>query len=154
MKHLKMSRFLIFCLLVLAFAMVASAQEATIVGTVTDQSGAAVPGVQITLTNTATGQVRHIASNDSGQYVVASLGIGNYDIKAESSGFKTFEQNGVVLNQGDRARIDIALQVGETKESVNVEAIATRVQADSGEVSGRGHRKPGVGSFDEWPQFV
>jgi hypothetical protein len=116
--------------------MVASAQEATIVGTVTDQSGAAVPGVQITLTNTATGQVRHIASNDSGQYVVASLGIGNYDIKAESSGFKTFEQNGVVLNQGDRARIDIALQVGETKESVNVEAIATRVQADSGEVSG------------------
>ena len=136
MKQLKLSRFLIVCLLAFAFAMVAAAQEATIVGTVTDQSGAAVPGVQITLTNTATGQVRHIASNDAGQYVVASLGIGNYDVKAESSGFKTFEQKGVVLNQGDRARIDIALQVGETKESVNVEAIATRVQADSGEVSG------------------
>jgi hypothetical protein len=122
-------------LLILAFATVALAQEATIVGTVTDQSGAAVPGVQITLTNAATGQVRHIASNDSGQYVVSSLGIGTYDIKAESSGFKTFEQKGVVLNQGDRLRVDMALQVGETKESVNVEAIATRVQADSGEVS-------------------
>ncbi|MGD0617527.1 MAG: carboxypeptidase regulatory-like domain-containing protein [Bryobacteraceae bacterium] len=135
MKHLKLSRFLIVCLLAFAFAMVAVAQEAAIVGTVTDPSGAAVPGVQISITNADTGQVRQITSNDAGQYVVPSLGVGKYTVKAASSGFKAFEQNDVVLNVGDRLRVDITLQVGQSKESVNVEAVATRVQADSGEVS-------------------
>jgi hypothetical protein len=119
----------------LAFAFHAAAQEATIVGTVTDLSGAAVPNVRITITNHETGQVRRDVSNEAGQYVVPSLGIGKYDIKAESTGFKTFEQKDIVLNVGDRARVDVALQVGETKESVTVEAIATRVQSDSGEIS-------------------
>jgi hypothetical protein len=115
--------------------MIASAQEATIVGTIADPSGAAVPGVQITITNTETGQVRHEVSNDAGQYVVPSLGNGKYSVKVEASGFKTAEQKGIVLNVGDRLRVDIQLQVGETRESVNVEAMATRVQSDSSEVS-------------------
>ncbi len=129
-----MSRIVFLCLFFLAFAVLASAQEATIVGTVTDQSGASVPGVQIAVTNSDTGQVRNTLSNDTGQYVVPSLPIGKYSVKAEASGFKTSEQD-IVLNVGDRARVDVALQVGATKESVTVEALATRVQADSGEVS-------------------
>ena len=134
-KHSQVSRIFILGLLFLAFAVALSAQEATIVGTVTDPSGAAIPGVQITVTNNETGQIRHEVSNDAGQYVVPSLANGKYSVKAEASGFKTAEQKDVVLNVGDRARVDIALQVGETRESVNVEAAATRVQSDSSEVS-------------------
>jgi len=126
----------IFLVLALALALPAVAQEgATIVGTVTDPSGAAVPAVQITITNTATGQVLRNVSNEAGQYVVTALGVGKYNVAAEISGFKRFEQKDVVLNVGDRLRVDIVLQVGETRESVNVEATAIAVQADSGEIS-------------------
>jgi len=134
-KHFQMSRILILCLLVFAFAVAARAQEATVVGMITDQSGAAIPGVQITITNDQTGQVRHEVSNDAGQYVVPSLANGKYTLKVEASGFKTAERKDVVLNVGDRVRVDLQLQVGETRESVNVEAAATRVQSDSSEVS-------------------
>jgi hypothetical protein len=131
MEHCKIARFLIL----LTFAAGAFAQEATIVGTVTDQTGAAVPNAQITITSTDTNQVRHITSNESGQYVVPSLAVGKYEVRAEAPGFKSFDQKDVTINVGDRARINITLVVGETKESVNVEATAVRVQSDSGEVS-------------------
>jgi hypothetical protein len=134
-KHVRLRQLLILCILALTFAFHAAAQEATIVGTVTDSSGSVIPGVQITVTNNETSAIRHIVSNEAGQYTVPSLVIGKYSVKAEASGFKAAQQNDIVLNVGAVARIDIQLQVGESKESVTVEAVATRVQADSGEVS-------------------
>jgi Carboxypeptidase regulatory-like domain len=134
-KHWKMSRFLILCLLVLAFAMVASAQQATIVGTITDPSGAAVPGVQITVTSTETGLVHRLVSNDAGQYVEPDINIGHYTIKAEAAGFKAAEKTDIVLQVGDRIRVDFALEIGATSESIKVEANAIAVKSDSGEVS-------------------
>ena len=74
-------------------------------------------------------------SNDSGQFAFPSLGIGHYTVKAEVSGFKTFEQNDLTLQVGDRTRVDVKLQVGNTKESVTVEAEAIAVKSESGEVS-------------------
>ena len=63
------------------------------------------------------------------------LNIGHYSVKAEVPGFKTFEQNDIVLQVGDRTRVDVQLQVGNIKESVTVEAEAIAVQSESGEVS-------------------
>jgi len=120
---------------VLAFATVASAQQATIVGTVTDPSGAAVPGVQIAVTNTGTGAVFHTTSNDAGQYVAPDINIGHYSVKAEASGFKSAERTDINLQVGDRARVDFALEIGATSESIKVEANAVAVQSDTGEVS-------------------
>jgi hypothetical protein len=134
-KHVRLRQLLILCILALAFAFHAAAQEATIVGTVTDASGSVIPGVQITVTNNETSAVRHIVSNEAGLYTMPSLGIGKYSVKAEAPGFRAAQQNDIVLNVGAVARIDIQLQVGESKESVTVEAVSTRVQADSGEVS-------------------
>ena len=134
-KLCKLSRFLVLGLLVLAFATVASAQQATIVGTVTDPSGAAVPGVQITITNTDTGIVQHLTTNSAGQYAAVDVNIGHYTAKADASGFKAAEKTGIVLQVGDRTRVDFALEIGATTESVKVEANAVAVQADSGEVS-------------------
>jgi hypothetical protein len=110
-------------------------QQATIVGTVTDPSGAVVPNVTVTLTNTDTGVSKTIPTNEAGQYVAPDIQIGHYNIKATASGFKSSETKQVVLTVGDRIRVDFQLQVGTTTETVTVEAAAIHVQTDSGEIS-------------------
>ena len=122
-------------LLIAIFAIPAFAQEATIVGTVTDSSGAVVPNAAITITNIATGQVRKMQSNDVGQYVATALPIGNYDIKAQATGFNLADTTGVVLNVGDRRRVDFMLKVGGTQELITVEAAPIAVKTESGEQS-------------------
>jgi hypothetical protein len=121
--------------LFLGFAFTAFAQEATIVGSVTDQTGLAIPNVTITAFNTVTGQSKVIATNDAGQFVILDAHIGTYSIKAEAKGFKTWTTSGLVLQVGDRTRVDIQMMVGNTTDSVTVESAALQVQADSSEVS-------------------
>jgi hypothetical protein len=123
------------CALLLIFCYSASAQEATIVGTVYDPSEAVVPNVTITVTNTQNAQVRTVKTNESGQYVVPTLGIGRHTVRAEVPGFKAAEQRDVMLQVGDRIRVDLKLEVGNATESVQVEGTAVAVQTDSGEIS-------------------
>jgi len=129
-RHVLVLAALLWCL-----PFVASAQQATIVGTVTDPSGAVVPNVTITLTDTDTGVPRVIPTNNDGQYVAVDLPIGHYDVKAEAKGFKVAERKGIVLTQGDRVRVDFQMQMGASQETVTVEANAVHVQTDTGEVS-------------------
>ena len=117
------------------FAAQALAQEATVVGTVTDPTGAAVPNATISITNTDTGVTRNLTTNGDGQYVAPDLHIGGYVVKVTATGFKAAEQKGITLNVGDRSRVDFKLQVGSAQETVTVEANAVAVQTDSGEVS-------------------
>jgi len=126
---------LILTLIVLAFGSIAVAQEATIVGTVTDSTGAAVPNASINITNTDTGISRAIETGADGQYVVPNLHIGHYVVKVQAKGFKAEERKDLVLQIGDRSRVDFSLQVGDTKETITVEANAVAVQTDSSEVS-------------------
>ncbi len=113
----------------------AFAQEATIVGTVTDPSGAAVANVNVTINHVETGTSRKITTNPEGQYVAPNLGIGHYNIRVDASGFKPIEQKNVVLAVGDRARFDFKLEIGTAQEQVTVEAGTVAVQTESGEVS-------------------
>jgi hypothetical protein len=117
------------------FAVSSFAQQATIVGTVTDPSGAVVGNVKVSITHMETGHVTTLTTNDTGQYVAVDLPIGHYKLKAEASGFKAAEQKGLVLQVGDRTRVDFQMVLGGASETVTVEANAVRVQADSGEVS-------------------
>ncbi|HEX7960163.1 MAG TPA: TonB-dependent receptor, partial [Terriglobales bacterium] len=123
-------------LLVGIFALPAFAQEATIVGTVTDSSGAVVPNADITVTNRNTGQSRNLTSNEVGQYVAEALPIGTYDVKAQAAGFNMAQTTGVVLNVADRRRIDFSLKVGGAQQSVTVEAAPIAIKTESGEQSG------------------
>src|SRR4029077_18580615 len=91
-------RFLFLLLVALiGFSASTFAQQATIVGTVTDPSGAVVPNVAVTLTNTDTGLSRTIPTNDAGQYVAVDLQVGHYHVKAEAKGFKVAQQKDTVL---------------------------------------------------------
>src|SRR5215469_14775361 len=124
-----------FSIVLAAFSLAAVAQQATIVGTVSDASGAAVPNVKITITSKESGAVRDFQTNGDGQYVAPDLNIGHYSIRAEASGFKVSEKKDVVLQVGDRDRVDFQMQVGGTQETVTVEANPVRVQTESGEQS-------------------
>ncbi len=123
------------CVLLGGLSFRAYGQEATIVGTVTDPSGAVVPNATIVITNIETGQVRQFQSNTAGEYVAPTLIIGHYVVRAEVKGFKTMEQKDVALKVGDRARIDFNLQLGNPTEQLTVEAAPIAVQSDSSEVS-------------------
>jgi len=125
----------LFFVFLAVFATSAFAQEATIVGTVTDPSGAAVPNVSITVTNVDTGIERTLTTSNQGEFVVPDLHIGHYTVRAQAAGFKPVEQKGLVLAVGDRTRVDFKLQLGTAQEQVTVEAAAIAVQADTGELS-------------------
>jgi hypothetical protein len=94
-----------------------------------------VPSVNITITSKESGAVRNFQTNAEGQYVAADLNIGHYSVRAEGPGFKVSEQKDVILQVGDRDRIDFQMQVGGTQETVTVEANPVRVQTESGEQS-------------------
>src|SRR6516162_6579699 len=108
----------------------AAAQEATLVGTVTDPSGAVIPNVTITITNTDTGLASEFKTNDAGQYVVPNLHIGHYVVHASAPGFKAAEEKDINLEVNDRRRVDFRLVVGAVQETVTVEAAPITVQAD------------------------
>src|SRR5215475_4803615 len=135
MKRFDLRLLFAVLLIVVAFGSIAAGQEATIVGTVTDQTGAAVPNASITITNTDTGIARTSTTGGDGQYVVPDLHIGHYVVRAQAAGFKAEERKDLLLQVGDRTRVDFTLEVGNTQETVTVEANAVAVQTDSGEVS-------------------
>jgi hypothetical protein len=121
--------------LVLLSSTIFAQGTASIVGTVTDPSTAAVPNAKITITNTDTGLIRTTATNGTGSFAARELAIGRYTVKVELTGFKAYERTGLTLNVNDTVRVDAPLQVGESTQSVTVEANAVQVQADSNEVS-------------------
>ncbi len=108
---------------------------ATIVGTVTDQTGAVVPNAQLTITDIENGFVRSTASNSTGNYSAPELPNGHYQIQVVAPGFKNYDQKNITLNVGDTIRIDARLEVGTVGQSVTVEANALQVQADTSDVS-------------------
>src|SRR5207248_318260 len=91
----------------------AQATTAQISGTVKDQSGAVLPGVEITMTQTATGGKRSTVTNETGNYVLASLPLGPYMLEASLPGFKAYVQTGIVLQVDASPTINVVLQVGQ-----------------------------------------
>src|SRR5437899_3921106 len=134
-KQYRLSHALLLCMLVFGTAAQTFGQNATIVGTVTDPSGSVIANVKITVTHVETNLANTFTTNDAGQYVAVDLPVGHYNVKAEASGFKVAEQKGLVLQVGDRTRVDFQMSLGAASETVTVEANAVRVQADSREVS-------------------
>jgi hypothetical protein len=121
---------LLLLLLLLPGALLAQT-TATIVGRVSDQSGAAVVAGTVTAQNTQTGYVREGTINGEGEYTIPSLPIGQYKITVRSQGFKEYTQTGITLQVGQNARVDVQLQVGSVTESVNVSAEALTIDTES-----------------------
>src|SRR5262245_59576457 len=104
---------------------------AQIAGTVRDTSGAVIPGVEIKVTQTATGASRTAVSNEEGRYVFANLPLGPYMLEANQPGFTSYVQMGIVLQVDTNLIIDIPLKVGGVGEQVTVEAGLAQVETRS-----------------------
>jgi len=106
----------------------------TILGTITDASGAVLPGVTVRAVNTGTNLTREVISNESGNYSIPNLPIGTYRVEAELPGFKKEIRTAITLELDQRARIDMSLTVGQVSESLEVTAQAPLVQTDDSSV--------------------
>jgi hypothetical protein len=124
-----------FCAAVLLAPLAWAQENATITGSVLDPTGAVVPNVAITLTNVATGQVRETASNGSGIYTFANVGVGHFNLDATSAGFEKFTRTDIVVNTDQTLKEDVTLTVGNAAQTVTVQANALQVQSETSELS-------------------
>ncbi len=132
--------FLISCvavLMALALAPSAGAQvtSAAIVGTITDSSGGALPGVTVTARNVDTGFNRTVPTDEVGAYRLDFLPIGRYSVEVVLSGFKTVSRSGIVLNVNDTVKLDVSLEVGGLTETITVEGETPVVNTATADIS-------------------
>ncbi len=118
----------LFSLILFPFMLTAQSQQGQLIGTIKDSTGALVPGVQITLTNVATGVIRTTASNDAGAYTVPLLDPGKYEIVAKKDGFRPITQSGLEVHVNQTLRVDVALEVGTLAESIQITGAPTALQ--------------------------
>jgi hypothetical protein len=104
-------------------------------GTVRDESGAVLPGVTVTVTQTNTGLVRSTVTDETGAYLLTTLPTGPYRLEASLQGFKSYVQTGIVLQVGGTPTVNAVLAVGTLEESVTVEAAAPLVDVRSAGIS-------------------
>ncbi len=110
--------------------------QATLVGDITDPSGAAIPGASVTVSSQGTGLERVVESNEAGQYRVFPLNPGSYTVTAESAGFKTSIQNDVALQVADVLGLDFVMELGEVTETIEVTGAAPIMQTQEASVAG------------------
>ena len=111
------------------------AATATISGTVTDTSGAAVPGATVNAKNNGTGITRSTMSDTQGRYSLPDLAIGDYDVQATKMGFQTVVRKGVNLTVGSLPVADFQLPVGQAEQTVNVEGQVSSVETETSSLS-------------------
>jgi len=109
--------------------------RSSILGLITDESGAAVPKAAVTIVNTGTQQRWTTETDETGTYTVPALELGAYEVTAEASGFRKTTVRAIALEVDQRARVDIKLQVGEVTQQINVDAQAVTVQTDDATIS-------------------
>ncbi len=117
-----------FLFLSMTSTVVWAQSTAQVSGTVKDQSGAVLPGVEVTATQTATGLARNVVTNETGSYILPNLPIGPYRLEAALPGFRTFVQTGIVLQVNGNPEINIVLEVGQVAETVEVQADTALVE--------------------------
>ena len=140
---------LILCLVVFALAwgtpsIYGQGSGGSISGTVSDATGGVLPGVEVTITNVDTGQSRFLVTGDEGRYNAVELSIGNYEVRAELVGFQTAVRQGVGLQVGQEAVINLSLAVGEISEEVIVTGEAPLINTTSATLSSPGGRYQSV----------
>ncbi|MBK5291686.1 MAG: TonB-dependent receptor [Acidobacteriia bacterium] len=126
-----MLRYLLVAALTAVLTFAQSTGTATVVGTVTDSTGAVVANVKVVARNTGTEFLYEGLTNNVGAYYIPGLTSGNYELSVEASGFKKYIQSGLVLRINEQPRIDVQLQVGNVTESIQVSGAAPLLETES-----------------------
>ena len=128
---------LIILLVTISSASVVRAQVAgaTLSGTITDPSGAAIIGATVSITNKATGVIRQAATDSTGFYSAPNLLPGEYEVTVAASGFSSTKQSDLALTVGAEQVLNLALRIGEANQTIQVEGLAPQVQLGSSTLS-------------------
>jgi hypothetical protein len=126
-----MFRFLVILLSLLSVAFAQTTGTATVVGTVTDNTGAVVPAATINIVNIETQFVSNGETNTEGGYYVPNLNPGTYRLTIQAAGFKRYVRDGIILRTSEQPRIDIQLEVGAVTESIQVTASAPLLETET-----------------------
>lgn len=121
--------------LFLAATMFAQGDRGTITGAISDQTGAVVASAPIQARHIETGAVFPGASSATGNYTLSQLPVGTYELTVTAPGFKKYVRSNILIQAAQTARVDVALQVGTTNESVTVTEAAPLLKTESGELS-------------------
>jgi hypothetical protein len=128
--------FFALCALVLTATLLpAQSDRGAITGTVSDPTGALVPGAKIVLLNVDTDSRSETVATSTGNYTLPALPVGNYTLKVEHEGFSGYQQTGIRVQVAVTARIDVVLQVGSSTQSISVAAEASLLRTESAEQS-------------------
>jgi len=123
------------CLLASAIVVFAQSDRGTITGTVADPAGAVVANAPIEAKNSQTGAAFQAASSETGNFTLAQLPVGTYEISVAVAGFKKYVRQNITVGVAQTVRVDIALEVGSATESVTVSELSSLLKTESGEVS-------------------
>ena len=129
--------FVLFAFLVTVFAvseMRAQVLYGSLIGTVSDQSGAVVPTATVTISNAQTGQSRETATDSEGRFSLQNVQAGTYEMKVTSAGFRTLTRTNVAISINTVTRVPVLLEVGQVTEQVTVEGAAAALQTDKTDV--------------------
>ena len=124
----------VICVDIFASSAQAQLTNGDVIGTVTDTSGAVIPGAKVTLTNTGTNIAASTTTNDTGDYTFNLLNPGQYTLTVEANGFRKLVISGFTLAAGDRLRENANMQPGSVEETVQVSSAAPLLQTDSSTV--------------------
>ena len=106
----------------------AQISSGTILGAVSDSTGAVVPGATITIRNLATGISRTLITDAAGRYVAPEVALGSYEVTAEASGFQNLTRRGIEISVGRQAAVDFQMTVGAVAEQVTVTGEALLIE--------------------------
>src|SRR5437867_8042883 len=126
----------VFALLLCGILAYGQNTAGTILGATSDQSGARLPGVTVTITHLETGIVRSVTTDEQGRYRATGLSLGNYEVKAELSGFRTEVRKGIQLTVAAEVVVNLSLSVGTVSEQVQVTGEAPLVEITNATLSG------------------
>jgi len=128
-------QFLVVLCLCAVSTLLAQSDRGVITGTVKDASGAVVPGAQVTAIQPSTNANFRTTTTASGDFTVPSLPVGNYRLRVESAGFKTYIGNDIVVAAGATVELNVALEVGTSQQTIEVAANAQMLQAETARVA-------------------
>src|SRR5690242_21460611 len=131
MKLLKIA----VCSLALALVGLSQSDRGTITGTIADPAGAVIANAAVEIRNVETGAVYQAGASATGNYTLAQLPAGNYELSVTVPGFKKFVRKNVTVEVAQTYRVDVVLEVGSNTESVTVTASAPLLMTESGELS-------------------
>ena len=131
---------LLFCLVVMLFAATsfsyAQNASATLTGSVTDPTGAAIPGAEVIVTNESTGFKTTVTTNGAGQYTATQLTPARYTVTATAKGFKSVVEHGIELAVGEQGRLNVKLPIGTASQTVTVSGQGSQINFVTPTLSG------------------